>query len=269
MGIGFLNVTKPSRPELYRLLEQHYFGPEMRERAEIERLPRILEGVQTFVDVGAALGQYTYFANKIMSGGRIYAIEADPVRYARLAELCGKWEMSSNNKIVALHKAVSDTNEPIPFFVSDEDRSGGLFPVEGLQGMGEGQFEWREIQVEATTLDAMFSGGPPDMVKVDVEGGEYRVLSGSTNILAQGNTRFIVEVHPWGDPVAGRGPTDIFDLFADFAYSYRRLSHHWLFEKSASPHVVSLKKRFIHFVYDHPSVMRTLKQMLSGRRRWR
>jgi hypothetical protein len=51
--------------------ESHYFGPQMQERAEIEALPRLLSGVRTFVDVGAAFGQYTHFANRAMRGGHL------------------------------------------------------------------------------------------------------------------------------------------------------------------------------------------------------
>jgi FkbM family methyltransferase len=264
-------MGEPSDEDLLRTLESHYFGPQMQERAEIEALPRLLSGVRTFVDLGAALGQYTFYANRAMRGGVIYAIEADPLRAARLEELCTEWKGDTGgNDIVVLNEAISDTVGKSSFFVPDGDRSGGLFPVDGLPGTGAGSFEWREITVEATTLDTIFATiPPPDLVKIDIEGGEYRALRGAEGLLGEGRTRFMVEVHPWGDPTIGKNPSDVFDLMADFHYDFRRLHHHWLFFRSGSTVAAWAKNRLIHVVFDHPLVsgaVRGVMRATTGRR---
>ncbi len=84
---------------LYEVLEQQYFGTNMQERLEIDQLPQILDNVSLFVDVGASLGQYTFFANKALKGARIVAIEADPFRYQHLTEAAASWEKLSSNQI--------------------------------------------------------------------------------------------------------------------------------------------------------------------------
>jgi FkbM family methyltransferase len=254
-----------SREELYQILEQHYFGPNMREEREIERLPQLFEGVRLFVDVGAALGQYTFFANQLLEGAVIYAIEADPIRHERLVELCREWSRSSHgNKIVPLKKAVSDREGQTTFFVTDDDRSGGFFPTDGLPGTDPETFEWRQIAVETVTLDGLFNGRPPpDLVKIDVEGGEHRVLAGSRRLLEQGHTRFMVEVHPWGDPSIGKRPSDLFSLFAHHGYAASRLHHHWLFMKSGRRFETKVKHQLIGFVLDHDRLRRLARGMLA------
>jgi FkbM family methyltransferase len=106
----------------------------MDEEIEIRSLPSILRGVSVFVDVGASLGQYTHFANKAMQKGVIYAIEADPVRFGRLRELCEEWAQGpGHNRIIPHNVALSDQIGTTNFFVTDTDRSGGLFPYDGLE----------------------------------------------------------------------------------------------------------------------------------------
>ena len=74
--------------ELYKIWNDQYFGENMHEKEVINSLPYLLRNAEVFVDVGASIGQYTFFGNKIMNNGKIYAIEADPLRFERLDKLC-------------------------------------------------------------------------------------------------------------------------------------------------------------------------------------
>jgi hypothetical protein len=53
------------------------------------------------------------------------------------------------------------------------------------------------FSVSTTTVDALVEANQivPDLVKIDVEGAEIKVLSGSEKLAAQQKTRFFVEVH--------------------------------------------------------------------------
>jgi FkbM family methyltransferase len=265
--IFWFSMAEISKEELYRTLEEHYFGPNMHEKKEIEALPQLLKGVHVFVDVGASLGQYTYFANRVMTGGVIYAIEGDPVRFERLSELCREWSKDpGSNRIVPLNVALSNTVGSTRFFATDADRSGGLFPHEGTNA-GTIRHDWKEIQVRTETLDNLFRDEEPDMVKIDVEGAEYRVLLGSARILNKGKARYMVEVHPWGDPTFPARESDVFDLFAGFSYDFKRLHHHWLFARTESRLRLSAKNKLVHLALDHPAVRRNAARLISMIRR--
>src|SRR5580700_3578434 len=99
----------------------------MHEKDEIDRLPELLTGVSLFVDVGASLGQYSFFANRILKDAQIYCIEADPFRVQRLRELALQWEKSSTNKITVIHAAAGEKVGKAEFFTTDANVSGGLF----------------------------------------------------------------------------------------------------------------------------------------------
>jgi len=228
--------------ELYTTLEAQYFGENMHEKDEIECLPELLKGVSVFVDVGASLGQYSFFANTILKYGRIYCIEADSVRVRRLRELAAEWEKLSTNKITVIHAAAAEMDGKITFFRTDANVSGGIF----IHDSGSpSSSRWTKCEVDSISLDSLCKDVQPDLIKIDVEGSEYSVLRGAREILARGKCRFFVEVHPWGDESANKTPADVFRLFAQFGYDFRRTHRHWLFERSDKGIQRFIKGRFI------------------------
>ena len=192
-------MTTPT-PELERTfayLYRTYFGEGVKEAEELALLPGLLAGCELFLDVGASLGQYTFFANRILRGKRIVAIEADPDRYAELAKNCAKWEKEGTNRITVIHSAVGDARDPVRFWVTRTQISGGLFPVAERSDL------YRPIEVPQVTVDDFYEPGVPTFIKIDVEGGESRVMRGARRHVEGGHTRFLTEITWWGDRERG------------------------------------------------------------------
>jgi FkbM family methyltransferase len=183
-------------------LDRTYFGPDAYERDEIAQLPSRLFNCRVFIDVGASLGQYTFYANQIMRDGQIYAIEADPDRYAVLERRCAEWVQSGTNNITPVHAAAGDSHEPITFYVTKSQISGGFFPV------SERSDHYRPISVEQVTVDDFYEPGAQTFVKIDVEGAELRVMRGATRHLAGGHTSYLTEITWWGDRERGYTSAD-------------------------------------------------------------
>lgn len=202
-------------------LDNTYFGPNAYERDEIAQLPDRLADCQVFIDVGASLGQYTYHANQVMRDGHIYAIEADPDRYAVLEHRCKEWAESGSNTITPVHAAVGDSHEPVTFYVTRSQISGGFFPV------SERSDEYRPITVDQVMLDDFYEPGSPTFVKIDVEGAELRVMRGAERHLDGQQTSYLTEITWWGD--RERGYTS-----ADYLRYLR--SHDLRIEKAAGRH---------------------------------
>jgi FkbM family methyltransferase len=235
--------------KLYETLEEQYFGENMQEREEIERLPELLRRVSVFVDVGASLGQYSFFANRFLKNASIYCVEADPVRVLRLGQLAAEWSNASSNTITVIHAAAADTDGKVKFYRTDANLSGALF----LRHAGGAEsVDWEECEVACVTLDGLLKNVEPDLIKIDVEGSEFRVLQGAREILTRGHSRFLVEVHPWNDASNRTTPSDVFKLFAQFDYDFRRTHRHWLFEKSNQPLKRRLKSTLVIFTLEHP-----------------
>jgi FkbM family methyltransferase len=244
----------------YDDLQELYFGANAREVKELEALHSMLRGASTFVDVGAALGQYTYFAAKAMGSGKVAALEADPARFQRLTENCQRWQLEFPRvEFVPLQVAATDKRGETEFHVAGAvDFSGGLFPVPST----DTETEWTRLAAKAETLDHLFPT-PPDVVKLDVEGGEYRVLIGSDRLLREAHTRFFVEVHPWGDPTLRKRPSDVFRLFWHYKYDCTRIHHHWLFSPTQSRAKAAVKNYVFRTVYDHPALKDAVKRVVG------
>jgi FkbM family methyltransferase len=95
-----------------------------------------------------------------------------------------------------VHAAVwsRTTAEGIPFRRGANARSQGGVNADGYQPViGRGEI----IDVSAITLDDFVAAGapPPQLIKIDVEGGEYEVLRGGTKLFATERPLLIVEVH--------------------------------------------------------------------------
>ena len=202
------------KSEILAILNRAYFSEEQHEKETLDRLPQLLEGARLFVDVGASLGQYTRAASRILRGGRILAVEADPLRHEELARNCATWGAETGTRIDAVFAAAADADGDMVFYLIYSNVSGGLFP----HPIAHQKVAWDEIRVPARCLDSLCEGLEPDIVKIDVEGGELRVLQGARRLLAAGKTRFLVELHGWVDPQGRTIPREVLALMRHHGY---------------------------------------------------
>jgi len=76
--------------------------------------------------------------------------------------------------------------------------------MEGRVNQGQ-ESKGEMIQVAAISLDDFFfsvsdgRGEPPNLIKIDVEGGEFEVLSGARRLLSEFKPRILCEVNSCGE----------------------------------------------------------------------
>ncbi|MEW6673308.1 MAG: FkbM family methyltransferase [Thermodesulfobacteriota bacterium] len=206
-------------------LNRAYFSEDCHEKEVLEHLPKLLKHVKVFVDIGASLGQYTFHANKHMKEGKIYAFEADPVRYEELEKNCKKWESTSTNRLIPIHAAVSDTDGKINFFITNSNLSGGLF----TRDVPDKTVEWEEVSVNSIRLDSFFDKLIPELIKIDVEGAELSVLRGTENLLRNGSMSFLLEVHSFSGQI---NPAEVFQFMSSKGYYSRNFFGRLFFTRS-------------------------------------
>lgn len=244
--------------EAFVKLEENYFGSQKHESAEIERLPEILDGVKCFADVGASLGQYSYFASKALTGARFLCVEADPYKAARLRELSAAWAAESGNEFEVIEKAASDKPCTLTFFIPESHMSSGAFFP--LSDTADG---WEKVDVQADTLDTILSGVDVDFLKLDVEGAEYRALVGARELMARCDLRLLLEIAPWGDKELSHRPSDVLHLLCSYGYDFTVFENHYLFTKGSSAAGRWVKSRALGFVLDRPELKRTVKNLFN------
>jgi FkbM family methyltransferase len=146
-------------------------------------------------DIGAHLGTIALGAARLVGDlGRVVAFDGDPENVLRLRANCSRNGLEGRLQVV--HAAVwsCTRSDGISFRRGRIVRSHGGVEADGNRPvLGGGDL----INVPAVTLDDFVAAGgsPPQLVKIDVEGGEYEVLRGGPNLFANQKPLIIAEVH--------------------------------------------------------------------------
>lgn len=158
------------------------------EEGVAKALERHLLPNDVFLDIGAHIGYFSTLAARLCK--QVIAIEADPTIAEILKEnlhrnssfhtqLIGKYD---ENHPVVISLAVSDFNGDA-YLTTDEKDSNNP----GASYLGDSGVKIGARRLEDMVVDRF---GWPDVVKIDVEGLEYRILNDSPNVLD--NARVII-----------------------------------------------------------------------------
>ncbi len=150
---------------------------------ELGFLPLLADAGGTFVDVGANNGVYSYTA--LRSFARVVAIEAHPDLTAPLRRILG-------HRGMVLPLALSDAAGEATLWVPRQGRM-DVTTRSSLDQQANPGFPMRPVQVAVATLDALAIERPA-VLKIDVEGHEFSVLSGAVETLKRYKPVCIVEV---------------------------------------------------------------------------
>jgi FkbM family methyltransferase len=138
-------------------------------------------------DIGFNVGEFTQTCFNKYKECSVIAVEANP-------NLCNSVSQHffTNYNFSLLNNLVSNIEgDEINFYISHNATGVSTASTEfmensrftkGSKHLGENSINWAApIKVQSTTVDAMIERyGMPDLIKIDVEGYEYNVLSGLT-----------------------------------------------------------------------------------------
>lgn len=157
---------------------------EYRKQRVFQRLVR--EGSVVY-DIGANVGFYTVLASKLAGrSGRVYAFEPVP-RNCRF--LRKHVEMNRAANVSVIEMAVSSTNGEAAFDSSGSHAMGHLDT--------RGTLKVRTISVDSFVFDQAMPA--PAVIKIDVEGAEVDVLTGSRETLRRHRPCILLATH--GDAI--------------------------------------------------------------------
>lgn len=150
---------------------------------EMRFVNKIINKGDIVIDVGANLGSYSLIAASKVSNGKVFAFEPSKVAYKRLLENITLNNM--NNKIKTFRVVVSDKEGNLDFndLSRPEVSHVSYSPSQG------------STRIRSVTLDEFVRRQKIKkirLIKVDVEGYEYRVLKGASEILRKGIVDFLL-----------------------------------------------------------------------------
>lgn len=113
--------------------------------------------------------------------GKVVAVEASPHNYEAAIRNCG---MNHADNLKVINAAVSDTSDPVKF----NCRANGQ--------VDDGSGAWGKIAVPSVSVDELTRRyGPPDVLFVDVEGFESKVLRGAADTISRHRPDCFFEMH--------------------------------------------------------------------------
>lgn len=162
--------------------------------------PELQTAIREFVkpgmvvyDVGANIGYITLLLSDAVGvNGQVFAFEALPNNMKRLQENIAV--NNYDNRVTMISAAVADRSGKKRFLVGP---SGGMGKLEGSAGRGGVDYP-EFIEVPSICLDDFVfaeNHSFPDVIKIDIEGGEVLALKGMQRMLAHTQPLILIELH--------------------------------------------------------------------------
>jgi FkbM family methyltransferase len=149
-------------------------------------------GMVTY-DVGANIGYISLILARLAGkNGRVFSFEALPENVQRLNKNLVLNSMAE--RVTVIPQAVVDRAGTVNFLVGP---SGGMGKAEGSAGRQEVAYN-QTISVDSLSLDEFVfeQGNPlPQLVKIDIEGGEVMALPGMRRLLQEVHPTILMELH--------------------------------------------------------------------------
>jgi FkbM family methyltransferase len=183
---------------------------------------RLLPRGGVFFDVGAHVGLFTLIASRwVGPAGRVYSFEPSPRERSRLEQHLA---MNGCANVTVIPKAAGDSVGTASLIVAPAGAS-GLNTI-GSQFAYAGVASEQVIPVPMTSLDEIVSHrniDAVDVVKLDVEGAEYRCLLGAARMLERHRPSLVIEIFSTSLAANGATVRDIDRLLAAASYCLFRI----------------------------------------------
>ena len=198
------------------------------ELRELMFLHRFLKPDMVFVDIGANLGEYTLFAAKRLTQGKVLAYEPANKMYRLLNE---NISLNQFDNIITFQIGLSNEVGTLPLYnaASGNTNEGlsTLYPSDTSTSITEhislAIFDQEFEKLKLTRLD---------FIKMDIEGAELSALWGSKNVLQKFKPLVLIEINESSYRAAGYTVEDINSFFRALNYSMHLITKTGILKRS-------------------------------------
>jgi len=169
---------------------------------EFPELPQIMP--KRIVDLGAHIGSAALFFHTLYPDAHITAYEPDPENFQMLLR-----NLNSLENITCINAAVAATSGTITFYPNEggSTRSSTIRSYDSREG----------ISVMAVDIETVLAESP-DLIKFDIEGGEYDLFVHAPQNLLQRVSRYMGEIH---HTLIGKTAKEFEELFPNFSFIWK------------------------------------------------
>ena len=202
----------------------------------------------TVVDIGAHLGRYALISSNLVGKeGKVISIEANPLVFEKLRK---NLELNKVNNTICLNYAVFSEKTKIKLFVRKEESTNTEYSLRNTVMIDRDKLMVERskdadkiVEVNADTLDNLLDLNDikhesVNWIKIDVEGAEYEVLKGATNILSKSkDIALLIEIHQIGD-----GKT-LYQPIMDLLNNYNFKKEFEILHEGGERHIILSKQK--------------------------
>ena len=197
------------------------------EKSESHFIKSICYEGMNILDIGANIGYYTaLFSQLAGERGSVIAIEPDLESYKYLSKSINSFNYKN---VLSFRLAASDIKQKLPLFISKENR--------GDNRLYSTNQKRNSIMVDCLTVDELLEENKIenlDLIKIDVQGYEPKVLKGMLNIVRSSKKLILLsEFWPKGILQAGESPKEFLTMLRKMQFQ--------LFELKKNGFLVLLK----------------------------
>jgi len=198
---------------MYRLKKNKFY------EKEINILPKFVHSGDVCIDIGANMGQYTYYLSKLAGKeGVVFSFEPINYTFDTLKKIASKLKL----KNVRIKKvALGENNNEMEYIVPLGD-SGILDIGQSHQYSKEENTQGEKEKVCVTTIDELMKTFPEikktAFIKCDVEGAELMVFRGGKFFLSQYHPVILCEIEKKHTIRYQYNPIDLINFLKEFGY---------------------------------------------------
>lgn len=175
-----------------------------------------------FVDVGANIGYFSFIASrKVGPSGRVFSFEPSQREFGRLQRAV---PLNQHSNITAFNIALAESAGQVKLSIDSFHT-----------GLNQIQYEQNAQQTELIAckrLDEVLHDQYIDLLKVDVEGAEMKVLRGCEELLQKGQIqKLIVEITPAFLNRYGDSKEDLYKYLESYGMKPTIESDEWQFDE--------------------------------------
>ena len=166
------------------------------------------------IDIGANVGEYAALAAELVGpAGHVYAFEPAPETAARLRE-----RFARSSQVSIVEAAVGDVTRTVRLYLD------AFNPTQHSLGSHNVGRDGGAVKVQQRALDDVKGLRAPDVIKIDAQGGELRVLHGAKRLIATAKPFIVFELWPYGLRNLRAEPADLLAELKQSGYTLFKLA---------------------------------------------
>ena len=182
------------------------------EKAEIDYLYETLKPGDTFLDIGANIGLFSLNASTIVGEkGRVFGFEAFGPNYGQFK---ANITLNSFQNISAEKMAISDKEDFIEILYNDNDKNVGMASAYLKDYTSKESVKC--MQLDSYFMDHQID--KVDLIKIDIEGGEYDALLGMDKIMTELKPKILIEINKEALENSNHNEQELLDLLKKYHY---------------------------------------------------